>query len=161
MGLDVDKLLCEYFSKQDVQDALRDIGEPTTGTKEELVDELTENWESHNRDKYDLLDFTEEFVLQDICSHYNLDDTTADHSVLKRRIKKAKLLDSGGRSIKSSKVDNSRFYPKKPEIRQVEKSETRDVHFHFSTITQSKVGKLGITLAIIGIAVSIIIALVV
>ncbi|MGI0057428.1 MAG: SAP domain-containing protein, partial [Nitrosarchaeum sp.] len=77
MGLTVEKLLCEYFSKEEVQDALRDIGEPTSGTKEELVEELRKNWESFNRDKYELLDFIDEETLQEICYYFNLDASPA------------------------------------------------------------------------------------
>ena len=92
MGLSVKKLLDDYFRADQVQDALRDIGETTSGTKDELVQRLRNNWESHNRDIYELLDFTDKYSLQQICYHYNLDATEADHGVLKRRIKKANLL---------------------------------------------------------------------
>jgi len=59
MGLSIKKLLDDYFSKEQVQDALRDIGEPTSGNKDELVQRVRNNWESHNRDIYELLDFTD------------------------------------------------------------------------------------------------------
>ncbi len=171
MGLDVKKLLCEYFSKEEVQDALREIGEPTSGSKEELVEELSKNWQSHNRDKYELLDFTEEDTLQDICSHFNLDDTQADHNILKRRIKKVNLLGSGSKPKASSMVDDSRFYSKKPtatvdrshdsfitkpKIKKEVDSENSDVHFHISTITNSKWGKIGALATIAGIVIMII-----
>jgi len=162
MGLPLEKLLGEYFTKEEVQDALRDIGEPTTGTKEELVGDLIYNWHSHNRDKYDLLDFIEKEILRDICYNYNLDATEGSHATLKRRIEKANLLGNGSKpKKKSSMVNNSRFYSKKPEIKAVDNSQTPDVHFHIGTITHSKGGKLGIALTVIGIAVSIIVALVV
>ena len=173
MGLDVKKLLCEYFSKEEVQDALEEIGEPITGTKEDLVEELSKNWESHNRNKYDLLDFTEEDTLQDICSHYNLDDTPANHDVLKRRIKKADLLGRIGKpkptahvdrshdslipeSKPSSMVDDSEFYSKKPKTKTEAKSEPSHVHFHFSSLSHSKWGKIGAVATIVGIVIAII-----
>lgn len=159
MGLDVKKLLCEYFSKEEVQDALRDIGEPTTGTKEELVEELSKNWKSHNRDKYELLDFTEEDVLQDICDHYNLDDTTADPGVFKRRIKKANLLGYGGKPKPTAQVSRSHdsLIPKNKS-----KSDTgvTDVHFHVGSVTHSKGGKIAIAIGVTSIIVTIIVALV-
>lgn len=40
MGLDVKKLLCEYFSKEEVQDALEEIGEPITVTASEAEEVL-------------------------------------------------------------------------------------------------------------------------
>ena len=157
MGLDVKKLLCEYFSKEEVQDALQEIGEPITGTKEELVEELSKKWQSHNRDKYELLDFTEEDTLQDICDHYNLDDTLADHSVLKRRIKKANLLSPTGKPKPTAHVDRSHdSFITKPRFTKEDDSETTDVHFHISTIKHSKRGKIGAVSTIVGIVIMII-----
>ena len=157
MGLDVEKLLCEYFSKEEVQDALESIGEPITGTKEELVEELSKNWESHNRDKYELLDYTEEDTLQDICDHYNLDDTPADHGVLKRRIKKANLLSPTGKPKPTAHVDRSHdSFITKPKITKEDNSQVTDVHFHFSSISHSKWGKIGAIGTIVGILIMII-----
>jgi len=155
MGLDVEKLLCEYFSKEEVQDALQEIGEPITGTKEELVEELSKNWQSHNRDKYELLDFIAEDSLQDICDHYNLDDTPANHDVLKRRIKKANLLGSGSKPKPTAHVNRSHdsLIPKnksKPD------TGVTDVHFHIGSVTPSRRWLIGIAIAITGIIVTII-----
>ena len=163
MGLDVKTLLCEYFSKEEVQDALRDIGKSTTGTKEELVEELSKNWESFNREKYELLDFADEATLQQICYYYNLDATPTDHGVLKRRIKKADLLGRSGKpkptahvSNPSSMVDDSRFYSEKPKIKAEEKSEPSHVHFHFSSIISSRRWLIGIGIAIASIVIPLI-----
>ena len=70
MGLSVKKLLDDYFSREQIQDALRDIGELTSGNKDELVQRLRNNWESHNRGIYELLDFTDKDSLQMICYYY-------------------------------------------------------------------------------------------
>ncbi len=171
MGLSVKKLLDEYFSKEDVQDALRDIGESTSGTKDQLVQRLRNNWESHNRDIYELLDFTEEDSLHMICYHYRLDPTPAKHDVLKRRMKKANLLGSGGKPIAqvdrshdsfitkpkpSSIVDEILSFSKKPNIKADDNSQVTDVHFHVGTITHSKWGRIGAVATIVGIAVMII-----
>jgi len=158
MGLSVKKLLDDYFSREQIQDALRDIGETTSGTKDELVQRLRNNWESHNRDIYELLDFTDKDSLEMICYYYNLDATPAKHDVLKRRIKKADLLGPSGKPKPSSMVDDSRFYSKKPENKVDDNSQTPDVYFHIGTITHSKWGRIGVVLTIIGIVVSIIIA---
>ena len=160
MGLSIKKLLDDYFGIDQVQDVLRDIGESTSGNKDELVQRVRNNWESHNRDIYELLDFTDKDYLQMICYHYNLDTTTAKHDVLKRRIKKANLLGSGKKptahvSNQSSMVDDSRFYSKKPKIRKEEDSETPHVQINIGSITHSKGGKITIILTIIGIAVTI------
>jgi hypothetical protein len=169
MGLSIKKLLDDYLSKEQVQNALRDIGEPTSGNKDELVQRLRNNWESYNRDIYELLDFTDKDSLEMICYYYNLDATPAKQDVLRRRIKKANLLGSGKRptaqvdrshdslipkSKPSSMVDDSRFYSKKPKIKSENNSQVTDVHFHIGSITHSKGGKMGIVLGIVGIVVS-------
>jgi len=173
MGLSMKKLLDDYFRADEVQDVLRDIGESTSGNKDELVQRVRDNWESHNRDIYGLLDFIDKTSLQQICYYYNLDATPAKHDVLKRRIKKANLLGSGGKPKPtahvdrshdsfitkpkpSSMVDDSRFYSKKPKIKTENNSQVTDVHFHFSSITHSKWGKIGVVSTIVGIAIMII-----
>ena len=153
MGLSIKKLLDDYFGIDQVQDILRDIGESTSGNKDKLVKLVRDNWESHNRDIYELLDFTDKDNLQMICYHYNLDATKAKHDVLKRRIKKANLLGSGGKA--SSQVDDSRSF-KKPKINAENNSQVTDVHFHIGSVTHSKGGKITIILAIIGIVITII-----
>jgi len=155
MGLSVKKLLDDYFRADEVQDVLRDIGESTSGNKDELVQRVRNNWESHNRDIYELLDFIDKTSLQQICYYYNLNSTTANHNILKRRIKNAKLLGSGSKP--TSKVDDSRFYSKKPKIKADDNSQVTDVHFHIGSVTHSRGGKIGIVLTIIGIAVTIIV----
>lgn len=158
MGLSVKKLLDDYFSKEQVQDALGDIGEPTSGIKNELVRRLLNNWESHNRDIYKLLDFTDKDSLQMICYFYALDATSAKHDVLMRRIKKANLLGSGSKLKPTAQVSRSHdsLIPKnksKPD------TGVTDVHFHIGSVTHSKGGKIAIVLGIIGIAVTIILSL--
>ncbi len=163
MGLSVKKLLDDYFGIDQVQDVLGDIGESTSGNKDELVQRVRDNWESHNRDIYELLDFTDKDYLRMICYHYNLDATSAKHDVLKRRIKKANLLGSGGKpkptahvSNPSSMVDDSRFYSKKPTIKKEEDSETPHVQINIGSITHSKWGKIGAVGTFVGIVIMII-----
>jgi len=161
MGLSMKKLLEDYFRTDEIQDALRDIGEPTSGTKDELVQRVRTNWESYNRDISELLGFIDKTSLQQICYHYNLDATPANHDILKRRIKKANLLGSGKRptahvSNQSSMVDDSRFYSKKPKTKKEENSQVTDVHFHFSSIPYSKWGKIGAVATIAGLVIMII-----
>ena len=171
MGLPVKKLLDEYFSKEEVQGALWDIGEPTSGTKDELVQQLRNNWESHNHDIYELLDFIDEDSLQMICYHYRLDATDAKHDVLKRRIKKANLLGYGSKPIakvdtshdsfitkpkQSSVIDDILSFSKKPKIRVDDNYQGTDVHFHVGTITHSKWGRIGAIATIVGIVIMII-----
>jgi len=158
MGLPLEKLLGEYFTKEEVQNALWEIGERTTGTKEELVGDLIYNWDSHNRDNYDLLDFVEKETLENICYFYNLDGSKGNHSTLKKRIKKAKLLDSEeDLDTIVDRIHDSSI----PKNKSKDDTGVTDVHFHISSVTQSKGGKIGIALTVIGIAVSIIVALVV
>ena len=173
MGLSVKKLLDDYFRADEIQDALRDIGESTSGTKDELVQRIRNNWESHNRDINELLDFIDKDSLMMICYYYNLDATPAKHDVLKRRIKKANLLGSGSRPIAkvdtshdsfitkpkpSSVVDDILSFSKRPKINTEENSET-PVHINIGSITHSKWGKIGAVSTIVGIVIMIILAL--
>ncbi|NIP61278.1 MAG: hypothetical protein GWN01_10240 [Nitrosopumilaceae archaeon] len=144
MGLSVRKLLFEYFSVYDLKDALFDIGEPMTGTKDELVDRLRYNWKTHNRRNYDLLDYLEKDALLLICQHYNLDVTPANEDALRRRIKKARLLDSNSYKRKNGSSLESGHKP------------FGDVHFNIGTIKISKNSKIGIVAGIITTAATII-----
>jgi len=157
MGLSVKKLLDDYFRADEIQNALLDIGESTSGTKDVLVQRVRNNWESYNREIYELLDFTDKYSLQQICYHYNLDTTDANHDVLKRRIKKANLLSPTGKPKPTAHVDRSHdSFITKPRITKEDDSETTDVHFHISTITHSKWGKIGAVSTIVGIVIMII-----
>jgi len=89
MELSVKKLLDEYFSKEQTRDALRDIGEPVSGNKDRLAWLLRDNWESYNRDIYELLDFTDIDSLEMKCHHYKLDATFKEKDALMGRIEKA------------------------------------------------------------------------
>ena len=101
MGLSVKKLLDEYFYKEEIQDALDDIGEPVSGSKDELIGRLLNSWELHNRDIYQLLDFIKRDSLMMINDDYNLGILPAKPEVVRRRIKKANLLGSGGKPKES------------------------------------------------------------
>ena len=105
MGLSVKKLLDDYFYKEEIQDALDSISEPVSGSKDELIRRLQDNWESHNHDIYELLCFIDKKTLMDICNDYNLDTTRVNVEALRRRIKKANLLGSGKKPI--AHVDTS------------------------------------------------------
>ena len=157
MGLSVKKLLDDYFRTDEIQDALRDIGESASGTKDELVQRIRNNWESHNRDIYELLDFIDKTSLQQICYYYNLDATMAKHDVLKRRIKKANLLGSGKKPTAHVNRSHDSLIPKnksKPD------TGVTDVHFHIGSVTHSKGGKIAIAIGITSIIVTIIVAFV-
>ncbi len=153
MGLSIKKLLDDYFRADEVQDALRDIDESTSGAKDELVQRLRSNWESHNRDVYELLDFIDKDSLEMICYYYNLDATPSKHDVLKRRIKKANLLGSGKRPTAHVNRSHDSLIPKNKS-----QSDTgvTDVHFYFSSITHSIWVKIGAVATIVGIIVTII-----
>ncbi|PBO85440.1 MAG: hypothetical protein COA77_03675 [Thaumarchaeota archaeon] len=141
MSLSVGKLLLEYLNKEEVQDALRDIGEPISGTKDELVHRLKNTWNFHNRDRYELLDFADDDSLQMICYHYNLDPTPANNGTYIRRIKKAGLLDKNSRKLKNLKQETKL---------QKEDSTFRDININIENIHLSKNSKIGIVVGIVG-----------
>ena len=57
MGISVEKFLSKYFSPKQLKEALSDIGIPVGVTKKERIGRIVENWRSHNRYWYELLDF--------------------------------------------------------------------------------------------------------
>lgn len=92
MEMSVKKLLDNYFSKEQIRDALREIGEPASGNKDRLARRLRDHWESHNRDIYELLNFTDVDSLDMICHHYKLDATFKEKDALKGKTENAHLL---------------------------------------------------------------------
>lgn len=156
MGLSVKKLLDDYFRADEIQNALRDIGQPTSGTKDVLVQRVRNNWESYNRDIYELLDFTDKYSLQQICYHYSLDATDANHDVLKRRIKKANLLGSSGKPKPTAHVNRSHDYVgAEPKTKTEEDSKTSHFHFHISSVTRRH-WIIGIAIGIASIVIPVI-----
>jgi len=90
MALTVRVLLQRYFYLEEVKAALNDIGEPSSGSKSQLVSRLVANWESHNRDFYALLDYLDVQTLRVICKDYGL-DYRGDRAALLRRIRRSNL----------------------------------------------------------------------
>lgn len=128
MGLSVKKLLDDYFSKEQIRDVLREIGEPASGNKDRLARRLRDHWESHDRDIYELLVFTDIDSLEMICHHYKLDATFKEKNALKERIEKANLLvlnkkpdmvinQNHDSLVPKSKVGASKSNSKKPKIK--------------------------------------------
>lgn len=155
LGLSVKKLLYEYFSVEDLKDALDDIGEVISGNKDELVNRLSTKWKSHDRDYYDLFDFLGPDVLQMICYHYSLDATKASHGTLKKRIRKAKLFESNSRkkiekiseNIPDKEIDTKKETDVKP---------FRDVNIKIDSIHISRGSKIGIAIGIVTAAATVI-----
>jgi len=147
LTLSLSKLLSDYFGMTELKDALYDMGEPISGTKDQLVKRITTNLKSHNRSKYELLDFIDETSLQMICYYYNLDATPVNESTLKNRIKKAGLLDNNSfRKIKS--------YATKTDA--INEKPYRDVHINIGHIQISKNSKIGIIVGVIGAIITIV-----
>ncbi|WP_316504551.1 hypothetical protein [Nitrosopumilus sp.] len=127
MKLSVKKLLDDYFSKEQIRDALRELGDPASGNKDRLARRLHDNWESHNRDIYELLNFTDVDSLEMICHHYKLDATFKEKDVLVLDKKPTVVVDRNHDSLASktkisSKVDGDKLNSKKPKT----KSKTND-----------------------------------
>ena len=93
---------------------------------------MRDHWESHNRDIYELLDFTDIDPLEMICHHYKLDATFKEKDALKGKIEKANLLFLDKKpdvainrnhdplvpkTKASSKIDDSKSHSKKPNTK--------------------------------------------
>ncbi len=84
MGITFTRIL-SYFGVDDLKDALREIGEIQTGTRQELAKRVYSKWVTYNRKVEDLLDFLDKDTLADMCYDHNLDDK-GSIEILKRRI---------------------------------------------------------------------------
>ena len=72
MGISVEDFLYRYFRPDELKDVLVDIGIPVGRTKKERVERILDNWRSHNRDWYELLDYLDWDVLSQICDDFNI-----------------------------------------------------------------------------------------
>lgn len=145
MSLSTKKLLLDYFTVEDLKDALSDINEKVSGTKEELIKRLTRTWKEHNRDNYELLEFLDDTSLQMICYYYNLDATPASINTYIRRIKNSDLLNQNSRKLKNQ---NNRIKSQK-DIKPF-----NDVNINIENIHLSKNSKIGIAIGITGVLIT-------
>ena len=149
MSLPIKKLLQEYFSVNDLKDVLNDIGEPVSGTKNQLIKRIITNWKSHNRNNYELLEFLDETSLQMICYYYNIGTSSTSEIGLRNSIKKAELLNSNSHNnIRKSKQDSI-------QKNVLEDKPFRDVNINIGHIKISKGSKIGIFIGIITAAITL------
>lgn len=149
MGLSITKLLNDYLSVDDLKGVLMDIGEPVSGTKDQLVKRVRINWKSHNRDNYELLEFLDEDSLYMICHYYSIDTSSTSVSGLRNSIKKVGLLNSNSFGKIRKKKNND------IQTNSIEDRPFRDVNINIGHIKISKNSKIGIAIAIIGVAVTL------
>lgn len=149
MVLSVTKLLNDYFSVDDLRDVLNDIGEPVSGTKDQLIKRIRTNWKSHNRDNYELLEFLDDTSLQMICYYYNIDTSSTSESGLRNSIKKAELLNSNSNNRVRKKKNGS------VQTNLLENKPFRDVNINIGHIKISKGSKIGIFIGIITTAITL------
>lgn len=147
MSLPTRKLLLDYFTVEDLKDALADINERISGTKEQLISRLSKTWKEHNRNHYELLEFLDETSLQMICYYYNLDPIPTNDSTYIRRIKKAGLLDKNSRKVRNLKQETKL---------QKEDGTFRDININIENIHISKNSKIGIVVGIVGVTATFI-----
>ena len=147
MGLSVRKLLSDYFTVEDLKDALSDINEPVSGTKDQLIGRLIRTWKEHNRGNYELFDYLDKTSLQMICYYYNLDPTPGSIDTYIRRIKRADLLNGSGRRKQSKREAVLKNNDEKP---------FRDLHVNIGTVKTSKYSKIGIVIGVAGVAATVI-----
>lgn len=117
MDISLRDFIHKYFYKEDIQAALEDIGESSTGNIDEIEDRLVSTWPKY-RNVYDLLEFLDEEDLLEICYHFNIAYTTDSHRALKNRIKKSGLLGHTDSSqiMKKSKSDENKVKSKSNKV---------------------------------------------
>lgn len=95
----LEKLLSEYFQRPELQQACKDIDEPTSYNNLELIAIILNEWENKGRNKYELFEYLDRPTLSRICKAYKIDHK-GNWEVLLKRIKKKKLLDNSHTKIK-------------------------------------------------------------
>lgn len=104
MGISVEKFLSKYFSPKQLKEALSDIGIPVGVTKKERIGRIVENWRSHNRYWYELLDFLEWGGLSQICDDFNIPYSEYNkEETLRHKIEDARVLDFRNKSKTSTR----------------------------------------------------------
>ena len=94
MGIPVEDFLYRYFNPDQLKEILFDIGIPVGRTKKERIDRILENWQSHNRDWYELLEYLDWSTLSQICDDFNiLYSDYAKEDTLRNKIEDEWVLD--------------------------------------------------------------------
>lgn len=115
MGISPENFLRRYFTLEQLKEPLADIGLSVGGTKNEKIKRITDNWITHHRNWYELLDYLEWGDLSRICddfginySDYNKEETLCqkieDEMVLDFRNKTTK--DKATQTIKNNDKPN-------------------------------------------------------
>lgn len=124
MGISPKKFLDRYFTSAELKEPLDDIGFPVGGIKKERIERIVENWTSHHRTWYDLLEFLDWGKLSKVCddfgvsySEYNTEDTLCN------KIEDGQVIDSN-RNLFQTKTLLSQNPPK------VEKQSTKKINPH-------------------------------
>lgn len=123
MTISVKRLLDSYYSVDDLKDALADIGEPMTGTKDVLINRIILEWPEHNMDLKDLLEYMAPDALEAFCQFYKLDDSGTDETLIRRVVKsnvvepfpKSRTRASETNDFPSSRVETSQMKSKRPD----------------------------------------------
>lgn len=107
MGISPKKFLDRYFTSEQLKEPLDDIGLSVGGTKKERIERIVENWTTHHRNWYDLLEFLDWGKLSKVCdefgisySEYNTEETLRD------KIEDEQVIDSQ-RKIFQTKISHT------------------------------------------------------
>jgi hypothetical protein len=87
LAIAVKRLLDSYFTTDDLKNALYDIGEPVTESKDTLINRLIQVWPEHKKGLKDLLGYLSPQALVAMCQFYKLDDTGNEEALIKRIVK--------------------------------------------------------------------------
>ena len=92
-----------YFYLEEIQSALIDIGEPSSGSKSTVINRLVNSWESHNRNFSELLDYPNTQTLRLICKDYGL-ESSGDRTTLLRRVRRGNLISSANTKVSETET---------------------------------------------------------
>lgn len=143
MGISPKDFLNRYFSPDQLKEALLNIGAPVGRTKKERIQRIIDNWQSYNRDWYELLGFLDWGTLAKICDDFGIpyNDYNTEETLC-NKIEDERVLDF-----------------RKETMRKVEKKSTIDTEEKTDSYAEIlKHLKRGTKLTIIGIIVAIVIS---
>lgn len=105
MGISPKDFLNRYFNSKQLKKPLEGIGLPFGSTKKERVNRILENWISHHRNWYGLLDHLDWNKLAKICDDFNIRYSGYEREdTLRNKIEDAMVLDFRKETLKKVKT---------------------------------------------------------
>ena len=162
MGIRVEKFLEKYYSNDQLKDVLDAIGLALGGNKKELIDRIIYNWDSYNRDWYELPHYLDWDKLSLICDDFSIPYSDyAKKETLCNKIEENRVLDFRKKDPNQVELNPKKFkVPTRkftiPDFNLGENPDVKAEKRHKETIKWTKNAIIvGVIVGIIAIVVSL------